>query len=288
MHAQTTNQLVTTVPSGPLAAPLSEDAHRLMEISISTNTRKAYTAALDRLDSYLQSLPDSTLTDEALANYLALLHEKGHPSQRADHQPRPLSSPSLALIVQAVCFVERLQQRPSSVVGPLTERILAGARRDGKERGRGQVAAITRELLAIMVRDAERKDTLAGARDAALFRVMSDGLLRISEAVGIDCEDITDEADGSGRLLIRTSKTDQEGRGAVLYLTQHPPRHPTLHDPGRHRPRTAVQEDAERRPARPQQTADGRRRAPDYQSRRPRRRIIYLATQAISTTGLCF
>ena len=218
MPTPDTDQLVTTVPSGPLAAPLSEDAHRLMEISISTNTRKAYTAALDRLDSYLQSLPDPTLTDEALANYLALLHEYGHPSQRADHQPRPLSPPSLALIVQAVRFVEKLQQRSPSVVGPLTERILAGARRDGKQRGRGQVAAITRELLAIMVRDAERKDTTGGARDAALFRVMSDGLLRISEAVGLDCEDLTDEADGSGRLLIRTSKTDQEGKGAVLYL----------------------------------------------------------------------
>ena len=214
----TADQLVTTALSGPLTKPLSEDAHRLMEVSISTNTRKAYVAALDRLDGYLQSLPDPTLTDETLANYLALLHESGYPSKRVDHQPRPLSPPSLALICQAIRFVEKLQKRSPSVVGPMTERVLAGARRDGKQRGRGQVTAITREHLAIMVHDAERKDTLAGARDAALFRVMSDGLLRISEAVRIDCEDITEEADGSGRLLIRTSKTDQEGRGAVLYL----------------------------------------------------------------------
>ena len=213
-----TNELVTTALSGPLSNPLSEDAHRLMEVSISQNTRKAYAAALDRLDSYLQSRPDPALTDETLANYLALLHEHGHPSQRANHQPRPLSPPSLALICQAVRFVERLQQRTTSVVGPMTERVLAGARREGKERGRGQVAAITREHLAVMVRDAERKDTLAGARDAALFRVMSDALLRISEAVHIDCEHITEEADGSGRLLVPTSKTDQEGKGAVLYL----------------------------------------------------------------------
>ena len=100
----------------------------------------------------------------------------------------------------------------------MTERTLAGARRDGKARGRGQVVAITREHLAVMVRDAERKDTLAGLRDAALFRVMSDGLLRISEAVGIDCEHIAEEADGSGRLFLPVSKTDQEGQGAVLYL----------------------------------------------------------------------
>ena len=209
------SQLVTTALSGPLTTPLSEEAHRLMEASISQNTRKAYAAALDRLDRFLDGQP---LTDETLANYLSLLHEHGHPSPRTDHQPRPLSPPSLALIVQAVRFVEKLQQRPSSVVGPLTERTLAGARRQGKDRGRGQVAALTREHLAVMVRDSERKDTLAGVRDAALFRVMSDGLLRISEAVGIDCHHITEDADGSGRLLLPSSKTDQEGKGFLLYL----------------------------------------------------------------------
>ena len=223
-----TTDLATTVLAGPLSKPLSEDAHRLMEVSISENTRRAYSAALSRLESYLESRSDPTLTDESLANYLALLHESGHPSQRTDHQPRPLSPPSLALICQAVRFVERLQQRTPSVVGPMTDRVLAGARREGKQRGRGQVAAITREHLAVMVRDAERKDTVAGARDAALFRVMSDALLRISEAVHIDCEHITEEADGSARLLVPTSKTDQEGRGAVLYLkpgTLHAIRH---------------------------------------------------------------
>ena len=123
----------------------------------------------------------------------------------------------------------------------MTQRVLAGARREGKERGRGQVTAITREHLAVMVRDAERKDTLAGARDAALFRVMSDALLRISEAVHIDCEHITEEADGSARLLVPTSKTDQEGRGAVLYLkpgTLHAIRH--YHEPRRIHGRAAV------------------------------------------------
>ena len=209
------SQLVTTALSGPLTTPLSEEAHRLIEASISANTRKAYAAALDRLDRFLNGQP---LNDATLAEYLTELHEYGHPSQRADHQPRPLSPPSLALVVQAVRFVEKLQQRPTSVVGPLTERTLAGARREGKARGRGQVAALTREHLAVMVRDAERKETLAGTRDAALFRVMSDGLLRISEAVGIDCHHITEEADGSGRLLIPSSKTDQEGKGFLLYL----------------------------------------------------------------------
>ena len=70
-----------------------------------------------------------------------------------------------------------------------------------------------------MVQNALSTDTLAGLRDAALFRVMSDALLRIGEAVSIDCEHITTEFDESGRLLLLRSKTDQEGRGASLFLT---------------------------------------------------------------------
>ena len=261
------SQLVTAL-SGPLTTPLSEEAHRLMEASISHNTRRAYAAALDRLDCFLDGQP---LTDETLANYLSLLHEHGHPSQRADHQPRPLSPPSLALIVQAVRFVEKLQQRPSSVVGPLTERTLAGARREGKARGRGQVAALTREHLAVMVRDAERKDTLAGMRDAALFRVMSDGLLRISEAVGIDCHHITEEADGSRPLAVAQLQ-DRPGRQRLPALPPvwDPTRRPRVHGSRRIHGGAAVSQDAKRRPARPA-TADGRRRTGYHQGRCPRR-----------------
>ena len=58
----------------------------------------------------------------------------------------------------------------------------------------------------------------AGLRDAALIAVASDALLRVSEVAALDVADITAEDDGSGRLTIRTSKTDPEGDGAVLYL----------------------------------------------------------------------
>ena len=47
---------------------------------------------------------------------------------------------------------------------------------------------------------------------------MSDGLLRISEARALTVDDVTFEADGTGRLRIRASKTDPEGEGAVLFL----------------------------------------------------------------------
>ena len=44
---------------------------------------------------------------------------------------------------------------------------------------------------------------------------MSDALLRVSEAAALLVEDIEEAEDGSGRLTIRHSKTDQEGVGSA-------------------------------------------------------------------------
>ena len=48
---------------------------------------------------------------------------------------------------------------------------------------------------------------------------MRDALLRISEAAALTWSDIHAEPDGTGRLLIRRSKTDPEGCGSVMYLS---------------------------------------------------------------------
>ena len=45
-------------------------------------------------------------------------------------------------------------------------------------------------------------------RDAALLAIMSDGLLRVSEAADL-------EAEGANTLTVRRSKTDQEGEGTA-------------------------------------------------------------------------
>ena len=61
-------------------------------------------------------------------------------------------------------------------------------------------------------------EDLRGLRDAALIAVGSDGLLRISEIAALQVDDVEQTEDGSGRLTVRSSKTDQEGAGEVLYL----------------------------------------------------------------------
>ena len=57
-----------------------------------------------------------------------------------------------------------------------------------------------------------------GRVDIALISVMRDALLRRSEAAAVLWKHIATEPDGSGRLTIPWSKTDQQAEGVVLYL----------------------------------------------------------------------
>ena len=95
----------------------------------------------------------------------------------------------------------------------MTSKTLAGIRREGKERGKGQVDGVEREEMLRVVTLAEAEKTIAGLRDAALIWLMSDCLLRISEAVAVNVGDIQ-----KSTLRIKSSKTDQEGRGEVLFV----------------------------------------------------------------------
>ena len=59
---------------------------------------------------------------------------------------------------------------------------------------------------------------MRAAVDVALMEVMRDGLLRGSEASALRWGELEYHADGSGRLHVLRSKTDQTAEGAVLYL----------------------------------------------------------------------
>ena len=99
--------------------------------------------------------------------------------------------------------------------------MLKRARRTATGRGRGQVVGVRweqAEAAAAIAVAGDTGGTTAGTRDAALLAVMSDAMLRVGEASALDWQDISREADGSGRLTVRRSKTNQEGESTTLYL----------------------------------------------------------------------
>ncbi|MYD69550.1 MAG: tyrosine-type recombinase/integrase [Acidobacteria bacterium] len=63
-------------------------------------------------------------------------------------------------------------------------------------------------------------DRLIDARDRALLAVGYDTLLRRTELVSLQVLDVLEEIDGTATLLVRSGKTDPDGRGATLYLAR--------------------------------------------------------------------
>lgn len=178
---------------------LTEDIESLIKASISENTRKAYQYALQGLTAWLSG---RVLSDRLLADYITQLHETGK------------SPATIGQIVAAVKW-QLKHQSQETLNFPITQATLAGIRRVGKDRGRGQVdGLIWRDVERVCIY-AEAQDTLAGLRDAGLIRLMSDCLLRVSEVVAVNVDDL------KGRTLtLRTSKTDQEGARESLYVCE--------------------------------------------------------------------
>ena len=138
-------------------------------------------------------------TDGLLATYITEFYQQGK---------------SPATITQVVAAAKWLANNHGiEVVGEIASKTLAGIRREGKNRGKGQVDGVEREDMLKVVAFAESEKTIAGLRAAALIRLMSDCLLRVSEAVAVNCGDFK-----KNTLLIAFSKTDQEGRGEALYV----------------------------------------------------------------------
>ena len=114
-----------------------------------------------------------------LANYITGLYQDGK------------SAATISKIVAAAKWtVNQHGAEAKNLLFTITEKTLADIRREGKDRGRGQLDGITWEEVEGVCALAEEEETVAGLRDSALIRLMSDCLLRISEAVAVDVADV--------------------------------------------------------------------------------------------------
>ena len=120
---------------------------------------------------------ERTMDDAVLAEYITHLHVQGK------------APATISLVVAAVKWYTKYHEE-HTIVGVMTECTLAGIRRKGKDRGRGQVDGLNWQDLERICAVAESTGTLSGLRDIAMMRLMSDGLLRVGEAVAVNVEDI--------------------------------------------------------------------------------------------------
>ena len=182
-------------------AQLHEHAKRLAGRSLAPSTRKTYERAFR---TYRRWLGDEKPDEKSLQLYVAHLQQEG----------KAPSTVGVAVAGVRWCLREHgIEVRMDQV-----RKCLAGVRRETRARGLRQVQGIKWKQADEACAVAEQDGSVAGLRNAALVGVMSDALLRVSEASATDCEDVRFLDDGSGLLLVRRSKTDQAGRGCERYL----------------------------------------------------------------------
>ena len=184
---------------------LQSETEALIRASIAPNTLKAYRQALAGFQTY-SSNQSLTFSDNALAAYITSLHGQGR------------APSSISIVVAAVRWQLRNESKDYDL--PVTTRTLAGIRREGKDRGRGQVTGLDWQQTERICAFAESENTITGLRDSAMIRLMSDCLLRVSEVVAVDVSDFVFSHKARQTLIVRTSKTDQEGVETALYVTK--------------------------------------------------------------------
>ena len=163
----------------------------------SDNTLKAYEHAKQKLEAWLEG---RQLTDAVLAEYIRYLDAEGK------------SAATINLVVAAVKWMAA-HQGADYEVGPISASTHSEIRMEGKKRRRRQADGLTWDDVERMCAAAESSDTPAGLRDAAMISLMSDCLLRISEAVAVNVEDVTREG-----LLVHRGEGEQEKAEDTLYI----------------------------------------------------------------------
>ena len=189
------DSLAQIAPADTAIGRPSATARRLVDASVSANTRRAYAGALGRLDAWLDG---RQIDDAALAAYLAELHDAGR------------AASSAAMAVAAARFRARLAGQ-ADPAGARTARVLATCHRP-RRRGRGV-----------------ESDQVAAARgrlDAVIAGLLFMGGLRRAEVAALRWADVEDAGDADGILVtVRRSKTNQVGETSdVRYLKNGPAR----------------------------------------------------------------
>ena len=204
--------------------PAPVDRQRLQEAMASArsaSTRRCYRSQWNLWRRWAEArghdfLPASPL---AVADYLLDRAESG------------ASIATVKMARSALAAMHKDTGHPDPTDNEGVRRVLAGLSRT-ISRPQQQAAALTREVQVAIQATAGfprllpggQMETPARARrralvDIALVAVMRDALLRRSEAAALTWGDLETAADGSGRLMVQNSKTDQSGEGSVLYLS---------------------------------------------------------------------
>lgn len=198
--------LATTAPANALPGRLDEAMARYARRARADNTWRAYEADLKHVAYWcgLEGLNPLPATPATVAAYLTA------------HVPPAFAVSTLRRRLAAISVMHQAAGIAKAELPTRTAQVTtiwAGIRREHGVAPRKVRAARTKVINALV---ASLGDKPIDVRDRALLLVGFAGALRRSELVGLDATDITED-DGL-RIVLRRSKTDQEGESQTLGL----------------------------------------------------------------------
>lgn len=172
------------------------------------------------------ALPAVPATPETLVHYLRWLG-------RGSDKRSPAKPATLARRIASIARVHRIlgfgEKEPLPTQAGMVRDTLKGIRRAKRQRPRQAAplrfgaamneAEAAPEGVTVKALLASCGCDIVGLRDAALISLAYDAGLRVSELVATCVSDVRQVGDGSGRLDIAHSKTDQDGEGALAWLS---------------------------------------------------------------------
>jgi len=200
----------------------AQNLNRLFRHEITANTIRSYRSQWRNFVTWAatRGTPALAAEPEHVAAYLAERFEQ------LGHKPATLRVAAAAIAyVHSNCGLENPCSHPD------VKRTLRGATRmagKAQKQAKGLTAEALDAIAATACRprlgkNGRRESARAAARrgsvDIALVMLMRDAMLRVSECAALTWGDIESVPDGSGRLLIRRSKTDPDGEGAVVFVS---------------------------------------------------------------------
>ncbi|MER8832871.1 site-specific integrase [Mesorhizobium sp. M0909] len=177
---------------------LSEKVAAYVEQGLAANTKRAYATDLAHFEAWGGSIP---ATDAAIASYLA------------EHA----ETLSVATLCRRLATISKAHTAKGLISPTSSELVRATIRGIKRSRGTAQAEAkplLRNDLFAVLER---MGDDIKSIRDRALLLIGFAGGFRRSELVGLNVNDIEHVRQGIV-VLLRRSKTDQEGNGRKIAI----------------------------------------------------------------------
>jgi integrase len=196
---------------------LVDDANALVDARHAPSTKRAYLSSFVAFEAWcakrgLAFMPTNPAT---LALYLTALQKTPIVPRGAGGEgaARPRSCASIERAHAGIVYAHRARGFDWPRSEPTIAKIMASIRRKLGKAPLHQKAPVDDDELALLV--ATRGEDLVGLRDRALLLLGWLGAFRRSELVALCVADVSRERAGL-RILVRSSKTDQESEGEYV------------------------------------------------------------------------